>query len=484
MREICKMPDNDTESIREIPGFAVLKGPLLDNDIELLEYEGSKMANFDLNLDIPGWPPRNKEDERQLAGFLGLNGAQDIIIPPAWNRGGIIQTDKGDIVIKGFCISPDFKRKQLKGKYDEFIEENFKRYDEQHFGKLKMASALTEVRRALNAIKLGYKQPEPISIFKVIDDRSNAENPNVVYARLMQNGIRVADLMMLKEIGGSEATEKLLDFSIKKLPQEFKVANKDEYINHIIDELTGELTKRNENKFISLEIGVLQDNSCLNLDPHNISLAGEITDIDHQETINEENEHNPYSRKKQAAQYASFLGNLIFLADGFNLDKTKVQETFNIKLLSQSKSYEFFDLKRTNEIIDLLEKSKVVVGLKSSKGYDIEENGSEIFSESIKQWQDYKDKLLILEETKKEIELLVDKFQNEIELTSEEKAEETLRGLTKTELINLSKYFPEFINEIVELIKNNSQIERRKMIDLLRKNYEKRIYQKIILLDL
>ncbi|HNR81549.1 MAG TPA: hypothetical protein PKK37_03870, partial [Candidatus Pacearchaeota archaeon] len=236
--------------------------------------------------------------------------------------------------------------------------------------------------------------------------------------------------------------------------------------------------------FISLEIGVLQDNSCLNLDPHNISLTGEITDIDHQETINEENEHNPYSRKKQAAQYASFLGNLIFLADGFNLDKTKVQETFNIKLLSQSKSYEFFDLKRTNEIIDLLEKSKVVVGLKSSKGYDIEENGSEIFSESIKQWQDYKDKLLILEETKKEIELLVDKFQNEIELTSEEKAEETLRGLTKTELINLSKYFPEFINEIVELIKNNSQIERRKMIDLLRKNYEKRIYQKIILLDL
>jgi len=300
----------------------------------------------------------------------------------------------------------------------------------------------------------------------------------------MQNGIRVADLMMLKEIGGSEATEKLLDFSIKKLPQEFKITNKDEYINHIIDELTGELTKRNENKFISLEIGVLQDNSCLNLDPHNISLAGEITDIDHQETINEENEHNPYSRKKQAAQYASFLGNLIFLADGFNLDKTKVQETFNIKLLSQSKSYEFFDLKRTNEIIDLLEKSKVVVGLKSSKGYDIEENGSEIFSESIKQWQDYKDKLLILEETKKEIELLADKFQNEIESTSEEKAGEILRGLEKTELINLSKYFPEFINGIVELIKNNSQIERRKMIDLLRKNYEKRIYQKIILLDL
>lgn len=462
--------------LSEIPNFETVENILPTKEI-VQNSMGINFYNSQIGLDIPGWPPNIEDNEKKLSEFLGITESREVIIPPSWGRGGIISLGDKDIVLTGIYLDPQFKKDQLGSEFFEDIELNVARFDKENYGKLKFNSALMDWQNMTEMQQCGYKRPDPLTIFQT---GKQSFNPDVIYVRLMNNGVRISDLGILNRLGDKKARDQLIEYSIKKLPKELKITNKEDYFQYVNNELVEELNKRHQDGFLSFEVGVLEKDSNLVLDSHNITLAGEIVDSDHSEFIKKENEYDPYVRKQQASQYACFLGNITYFGDGLGLDRANVQNSFNISLVEQEGSYDYFNQQRINEIVDLLKNINVVTGFKPH--YSTSEAGREMFNPTIEWWKKYQEKLIdfknIEQAMEKELKQIFIHIKKENVLLKQQNFQEIKESLG-VDAVKLNQYLPEVVSEILEKIITFSTWED--FSKFAKNNYRKVLFRKIVL---
>ena len=439
--------------LKEIKRFETIKERLAES-ARIDNYKGVTFWNPDVDLDIDGWPPTTKEKEIKLAESLGITEKKEVIIPSSWGRGGILRIEgmKEDIVLNGFYIDPEFKKKQLGEGAEEEINALIDR-EKEKYGKLFLRSAIMDWITMSKMSELGFRTAKPVTILNV--DQKESLNPEVISVRKMRNGVRVMDVIEMARLHENEAIDKLVNYSISKLPRELSIETKEQFCKWITEECAQELSKRINLRLTGIEIGVLKKEKQQNelwLDPHNITLAAEIVDLDVTKFSRQEERYDPYIREKEVAQYASMMGNMIYFAKSLEIDTSQVQEIFNKKVLSNAPL--FLDEKRSREVVEFLENVEVSIGLKKY----FKENGSEFFSYSIECWKDLMKKEREMNKEKDNIFAVLKELYQDIQRIKQEIKKEKITELSgRDEVLNkansnllIRKYFSKHISEIID----------------------------------